>query len=181
MENYKVEALQYPVFNPWQPQPNAFNQIPFIEDRQLNNVFNLVTDQLKYNFDRLQILEEANINGLEIFNTATAGTSPDLNPLVLNAGLLSAYITIVDKKNAKILDSAPLQTFVRTNGYDIKRLQVQCGTEVDWQKSYLEFPNRAALNVALNAAPAADIVCMIYYSPIVRQNPGKYGVAGYGK
>ena len=136
---YSVEYLTKPVFNPHQPQPNAFNQIPFVEDRQLNNIFNLVIGQLRYNFDRLQILEEANINGLEIFNTATAGTSPDLNPLVLNAGVLSCYVTIVDRKNAKILDSAPLQTFVRTNGYDIKRLQVQCGTQVDWQKSYIEF------------------------------------------
>lgn len=172
-----MSALKHPVINPDQPQPNSFNQLPFIEDRQLNNIFNLTTNVLKYNFDRLQILEEANINGLEFFNTATAGTSPDQNPLVLNVDALSCYVTIVDRQNRKILDAAPLQTFVRTNGYDIKRVQIQCGTQVDWQKSYIEFPNTAALNVALAAQPNADILCMIYYSPIVVTGPG-WGIAG---
>ena len=122
-----------------------FNDIPVLATCTVKNDFVISNnEQLSYQFDRLTILDFASIYAIEFFLAPVAGFAADGTPLMLNVNQQSIYVSIVDKYNKAILDGEPIAMYVRANAYDIRRLEIPCKTEVDWQKSAIRFPNRAA-------------------------------------
>lgn len=99
------------------------------------------------------------------FDAANLTTSSTNLPIADNLAVANAYLSLLNTRSEKIVDTVPLLEFIRDNSF-----QPQKGLfneeDIDWTKSYIEYPN-----AAIPTASTGEVVqLIIIYQDI--PNPG---------